>query len=104
MNPFEEIEDNITTKHFKIEIWLEAEGRKKNTYLSGWDIEESLLKEHIKTMKKKNGCNGTIKDLKNIAGEVTDKNVLHLQGDHVDFILNYIKTHEPAPKTITIRG
>ena len=53
-NPFEEMNNNsIITKNSNIEVWVEANGRKKNTYISGWELTNEQLKEHIKTIKKK---------------------------------------------------
>lgn len=103
-NPFEEMNNNsIITKNSNIEVWVEANGRKKNTYISGWELTNDQLKEHIKTIKKKNGCNGTIKDIINedTAG-ITQ--VIQLQGDHVDFVVNYLKQNNVDPSAIIIKG
>jgi translation initiation factor 1 (eIF-1/SUI1) len=103
-NPFEEMNNNsIITKNSNIEVWVEANGRKKNTYISGWELTNEQLKEHIKTIKKKNGCNGTIKDIINedTAG-ITQ--VIQLQGDHVDFVVNYLKQNNVDPSAIIIKG
>ena len=78
MNPFEEINE-ICTKESIINIWIEQYGRKKITYISGWDINDKDLQEHVKYIKKHNGCNGTIKN-----------KVIQLQGDHVLYIKSYL--------------
>lgn len=103
-NPFEEMNNNsIITKKSNIEVWVEANGRKKNTYISGWELTNEQLKEHIKTIKKKNGCNGTIKDIINEdTAEITQ--VIQLQGDHVDFVVNYLKQNNVDPSAIIIKG
>jgi len=36
-----------------IEIWIEERGRKSDTYISGWNIDEDTLKYHLKIIKKK---------------------------------------------------
>lgn len=91
MNPFEEFEEsNTTTSTITqgiINVWVETTGRKSNTYVSGWVIDEDLLQEHLKTIKKKQGCNGTIKNML-VDGEKC--RVLHLQGDHCDYLCNFI--------------
>ena len=105
MNPFEDIStnDNTNTKQTFIEIWVEANGRKKNTYVSGWDIPEDQLKEHLKTIKKKNGCNGTIKEIPNETSTQLLK-VLQLQGDHSEYINQYLVSHSVDPNNIRIKG
>jgi translation initiation factor 1 (eIF-1/SUI1) len=93
MNPFEEDENedeekkNVSFKPNNVEIWLEIKGRHKNTFITGLDFETDDLKEHLKNLKKKHGCNGSLKeDL--IDGE--NKKVLKLQGDHIDNIQNFL--------------
>jgi translation initiation factor 1 (eIF-1/SUI1) len=90
MNPFEEIEKQVPVKEtMKIEIWVETCGRKKNTYASGWDLPDAELKEHLKVIKKKTCCNGTIKELDNVITDTKTKVVL-LQGDHSEYIREYL--------------
>ena len=116
MNPFENTINDISkdiknnsdmeisefSKHdYKIEIWMEIFGRKKNTFISGWNIEESELKEHLKNIKKKIGCNGTIKK-KNINS--IDKIVVLLQGDHIVYMNNYLITNNINSECIHIKG
>jgi translation initiation factor SUI1 len=105
MNPFEDIStnDNTNTKQTLIEIWVEANGRKKNTYVSGWNIPEEQLKEHLKTIKKKNGCNGTIKEISNETCAQLLK-VLQLQGDHSEYINEYLVSHNVDTNNIRIKG
>lgn len=105
MNPFEDIStnDNTSTKDSDIQIWVETTGRKKNTYVSGWNIPDDQLKEHLKTIKKKNGCNGTIKDVPNETGSELLK-VLQLQGDHTDYITNYLILNGIEKDKIRIKG
>jgi translation initiation factor 1 (eIF-1/SUI1) len=91
-----DFEDNFT-----IEIWVERRGRKKNTYLSGWDLEKSELKNHLKTLKKSLGCNGCIK---NITTDKEDIKVLHLQGDRVNDLNTYLLKNSVTEESITIRG
>jgi len=71
-----------------IEIWIEQFGRKKNTYISGWNLEDNDLKEHIKIFKRSYGCNGTIK--------TNDNNikVIMFQGDQIDNIILYFKKNK----------
>lgn len=67
-----------------IEIWIEERGRKSDTYISGWNIEEDTLKSHLKIIKKKRGCNGSIK-------KINSDNIMQLQGNVKDFIISYLK-------------
>ncbi len=87
--------------NFNIEIWIEKRGRKKNTYLSGWKLEKSELKTHLKTLKKSLGCNGCIK---NITTDKGDMRVLHLQGDRVNDLNTYLLKNSVTKESITIRG
>jgi translation initiation factor 1 (eIF-1/SUI1) len=100
LNPFEPIEqpNQDTIKQSHIEIWVETCGRKKNTYVSGWNISEDLLKCHIKVIKKKNGCNGTLKSVDHL------DNVIQLQGDHSDYMLDYLKSNGIDNKMIHVKG
>ena len=81
-----------------IEIWVEQYGRKKNTYISGWNLTDNELKEHIKVFKKKHGCNGTLK--------VNNDNikVIMFQGEQIDNIINYMKKLEINTNNINIKG
>ena len=109
MNPFEEI-DTIENKEIKlIEIWMETSGRKKNTYISGWNISELELKEHIKVIKKKNGCNGTLKEINLLNDKLlNDKpeviKVIQLQGDHIDYMKEYLLAQNIDSYLIKIKG
>jgi translation initiation factor 1 (eIF-1/SUI1) len=79
MNFLEETNNTNT-----IEVWVEERGRKSDTYVSGWNINDTKLKENLKAIKKSKGCNGSIKEIENIK-------VLHLQGNHRDYLIEYIK-------------
>jgi len=71
-----------------IEVWVEERGRKSDTYVSGWDITDTELKENLKIIKKSKGCNGSIKELVKEVGKIK---VLQLQGKHRDYVIEYIK-------------
>ena len=86
-NDFQETNNNI------IEIWVETYGRKKNTYISGWNVDLTNLKQHLTFIKKKNGCNGSIKN-----------NVLHLQGDHIDFMTKYLVDNGCDKNNLVVKG
>lgn len=70
-----------------IEIWTEERGRKSNTFISGWEIDDIQLKEHLKIIKKKKGCNGSIKDIIKDTGKVK---VMQLQGKLKDYLFAYL--------------
>jgi len=84
----EYFEENINQNNI-IEIWCEEKGRKSNTYIHGWNIEDSLLKDHLKIIKKNKGCNGVIKELLKETGKIK---VMMLQGNHKDYVYNYIQS------------
>jgi len=91
MNPFD-ISNNKynddTVNDIEVVIWLEKRGRRANTYMTGWNIESSILKDHLKLLKKQLGCNGSIKK-KKIDGE--DIVIFHLQGNWQDKLEEYLK-------------
>ncbi len=102
MNPFEEFSNDMNLdKQINIEIWVDQNGRKKNTYISGWEISDDELKGHLKIIKKKNGCNGTIKKLSNNIEEIK---VLQFQGDQTEFVKKYIIDQGINIKNIRIKG
>ena len=104
MNPFEENNELDITEIKLIEIWVEINGRKKNTYVAGWNLSELELKEHIKLIKKKNGCNGTLKELIANGKNSETIKVIQLQGDHVDYLKTYLKEQDIDQNLIRIRG
>jgi translation initiation factor 1 (eIF-1/SUI1) len=98
-NPFENEKININNfENLLIEIWVEQFGKKKNTYISGWNLNENELKEHIKIFKRKHGCNGTLK--------INNDNikVIMFQGEHINHIINYLKNLEININNINIKG
>jgi translation initiation factor 1 (eIF-1/SUI1) len=102
MNPFEENDEIDITEIKLIEIWVEINGRKKNTYVAGWNLSEPEIKEHIKMIKKKNGCNGTLKEI-TIDGNKSIK-IIQLQGEHVDYLKSYLKEQNIDSSLIRVRG
>lgn len=101
MDFFNDFNNDTKFKELNIEIWVEQNGRKKNTYISGWEISNEELKSHLKIIKKKNGCNGTIKTLSN--GSETIQ-VMQFQGDQSEFIKKYIIIQGVNDNNIRIKG
>jgi len=102
MNPFEEeFSNELNNKLSLIEIWVETNGRKKNTFISGWELTDLELKEHIKTIKKKNGCNGSLKEYNNNDNIIK---VIQLQGDHTDYMHEYLLNNDIDESSIKIKG
>jgi len=95
MNPFDEEDNNVQTNvlnNTKVEIWLSIDFGKKNTHISGLNYDEATFKEHIKNLKKKLGCNGTLKNLKDTDNdEAKDNLIIILQGNHVDTLYEYFE-------------
>jgi len=71
----------------EIIIWLEKRGRKSNTYMTGWNLSKNDLKEHLKNLKKKFGCNGSIKNKKKNNNTIL---LFHLQGDWQNKLEKYL--------------
>jgi len=83
-----------------IEIWVEERGRKSDTYIYGWNIDDESLKLHLKTIKKKRGCNGSIKQ---IVKDNDSIKVMQLQGNVKDFVITYLKENGINDDNIRIR-
>lgn len=81
-------------------IFSEKNGRKTNTYLIKWDIDKNEKKDHLKFLKKKHGCNGSIK-IKKFQGN--DYESIHLQGDFKEEIKEYLLSKNISEETIEIK-
>jgi translation initiation factor 1 (eIF-1/SUI1) len=84
----------------KIIIFSEKNGRKSNTYIVDWNIEKEEMKNHLKNLKKKYGCNGSIK-MKLFQGD--EKNALHLQGELKSEVKDYILSQNINEDKIEIK-
>jgi len=93
INPFDNINTahNIETTDNNITMWLEVYGRKKITNITGWNITDNEIKEHLKTIKKNKGCNGNYKN-----------NIIQFQGDHIEYMKEYLESLSIT--NITIKG
>jgi translation initiation factor 1 (eIF-1/SUI1) len=91
MNPFDcnqELTDtNKLINQNNIEIWTESRGRKTDTYIYGLLYNDEELKQHLKIVKKKFGCNGSIKE---ILRESDNIQVFHIQGNHKNNMIAYL--------------
>jgi len=83
-----------------IEIWVEERGRKSDTYVNGWNLDEETLKNHLKTIKKKRGCNGSIKEIVKETGPIK---VMQLQGNVKEFVINYLKENGISEDDIKVK-
>jgi translation initiation factor 1 (eIF-1/SUI1) len=79
---FLEINDNNL-----IEVWSETRGRKSDTFIYGWNIDDDELKNHLKNIKRSKGCNGSIKEVTKETGKIK---VMHLQGNLKDYVVEYL--------------
>jgi len=91
MDPFnnnqEETKEELFTSD--VTIWIETHGKKKNTFIKGLKFDELGLKEHLKNIKKKHGCNGSLKD-----------NILQFQGDNIHNLVPYFNSIEITKITV----
>ena len=104
MNPFEQVHNDVELNNFelnKIEIWCEERGRKCITHVDGWNINDTDLKEHLKNIKNKRGCNGCVKDIKKEDGSIR---VLQLQGNHKEYMIEYLKNQGVDEEIIKLKG
>lgn len=81
-------------------IFSEKNGRKTNTYIVDWEIEKEDMKLHLKNLKRKHGCNGSIK-MKTYQGD--EKQVLHLQGEWKSKVKEYLMSLDVKEENIEIK-
>jgi translation initiation factor 1 (eIF-1/SUI1) len=91
MDPlYDNEDDNINTFVERttddIKLWTETTRGKKRTCILNLNIEETILKDHLKTLKKKCACNGNLK-----LEDINDKKhlVFSLQGEHIESVYKY---------------
>lgn len=96
MNPFEENDEpENVDEEINIELWLEQFGRKKNTYISGWKFSD----DEFKNIKKKNGCNGSMK-----IDSTSGKHITQFQGDLISYLYNLLIDQGMSKANITIKN
>ena len=87
MNPFEEFEtkQDISQEdiQYKIDISVSRRGRQQITFIDGWNLPESELKEHLSKIKKTIASSGCIKKEDNIIQ-------VQFQGNHVEYMKKYL--------------
>lgn len=112
MNPFEnnlihelvnpDVSEDTTENIFNnniIELRVEVIKGKKNTYISGWNMEYDELKLKLKELKSKLGCNGSLKK-----DTETNQDIVHLQGDQITNIYQYLINFGIEKSNIIIKG
>ena len=97
MNPFEEVETKIEDVQYKIDISVSRRGRQQITFIDGWNLPENELKEHVSKIKKTIASSGCIKKEDNIVQ-------VQFQGNHVEFLMEYLITSGIDKKSIYIKG
>lgn len=102
MDPFKLLEEELNTSfNSNLIIQTQQRGRKTNTFLAGWNISKEVLKEHLKNLKRKHGCNGSIKTT--IISGIEYDNCLHLQGNQINNIVDYLKEQGMNTNNIEIK-
>jgi translation initiation factor 1 (eIF-1/SUI1) len=74
-----------------IELWVSERGRKFDTYISHLPYTEAELTLHLKNLKKKLGCGGSIQNSKDFETEEVRSEYfrIHIQGNHKHYINEY---------------
>lgn len=93
-NPLEESDDEneIELRTYDISVFIVVNRGKKVTYMSGWLDNKADLTDHLKVLKHRHGCNGSIK-FKTLKDN-EKKLYFMLQGDWKEELVNYIKENE----------
>lgn len=95
-------EEQMTFENRKITIRVDKRNARKSiSYVEGWSLDLSELKNHLKILKSKLGCNGSVKS-KKINGE--DTIVFQLQGDKRNELVDYLEKQGIEKSCITIIG
>lgn len=103
-NNFENTFDDqeVTFEEEKIIIRIDKRNARKSiSYIEGWNLELDELKKHLKSLKTKLGCNGTVKN-KKVNGN--DTIIFQLQGDKRNELLEYLTKQGINESNITIIG
>lgn len=94
--------EEVSFEEEKIIIRIDKRNARKSiSYVEGWNLEIKELKTHLKTLKKKLGCNGTVqvKKINNI-----DTIIFLLQGDKRYELINYLVKEGINENNITVIG
>jgi translation initiation factor 1 (eIF-1/SUI1) len=98
MDPFDIKEkENINLDEEDIIIKIPRHKGKYNTFISGWNIPLEEIKEHIKTIKRALGCNGSVKKNEDIY-------TIQFQGSHEIYIREYLEKQGVDKNNITLQG
>ena len=99
-NNFEDEEVVFETQKIVIRV-DKRNARKSVSYVEGWNLDLVELKNHLKILKNKLGCNGSVK-MKKINGN--DTIVFQLQGDKRKELIDYLGEQGVEQSNITIIG
>ena len=113
-NPFDtdtnttDTKESIANNTFsKIEMNIITNGRKSNTYITNWNISKDELNTHLKIIKNKLGCNGSVKEKKKVD---SDGNIIsitiemQLQGNHKKSMIEYFTKLGINESLLCIKG
>jgi len=82
-----EVDETVLEK--KIHLFGQKNGRRTNTFIAGWEISSEAMKGHLRTLKSRLACNGSIKK---ITYNGLEQTALHLQGNKItdcaSFLMN----------------
>jgi len=95
-DPFSNKNDNTETidllkENQDVELWVSERGRKFDTYISYLPYTKSELDLHLKNLKKKLGCGGSIQSSKDFEPDelIPEYFRIHIQGKQKDYIKEY---------------
>jgi len=95
-NDINTLSNQLDVEDEEIIIQVKSRGRKCTTNISGWNIDLTEMKGHLKKLKVTNGCNGTIKT------EDGYNNML-LQGNLITIVKDYMIKNGVNENDITIK-
>ena len=107
MDPFniEETDtNNLLHETKEIELWVGNRGKKFDTYISYLPYTKDELLDHLKNLKKKLGCGGSVQSSKDFEVDdlIPEYFRIHIQGNQKDYINDYFT--KLGINNIVIRG
>ncbi len=104
IDPLSNVINDLLKEDKNIELWVVDRGKKCDTYISHLPYSEEELHVHLKFLKKKLGCGGSVQNSKDFETEefVQPYFRIHIQGNKKTYIKDYFT--QLGIKNIKVKG